>query len=199
MEVIQTAPRMHPLVAGAAVSVILVSLLGVAAIAGILPSSHSNVAGSQSAAAMPAAQQAFAGPAAPLTPATAAPVLIQTANGYQYMQPVASPAVAGYQVEPARNTTIQKTVVHHVYRHRDASYAQAERPQQYQAPVAQSQPAASASPVSQMSPLGIAAGAVVGGLLGNQVGGGNGRTLATVAGVVGGGYLGNTVAKNYGY
>ena len=196
MEVIQTAPRMHPLVAGAAVSVILVSLLGVAAIAGILPSSHSNVAGSQSAAAMPAAQLASA---APLTPATAAPVLVQTANGYQYMQQVASPAVAGYQVEPARNTTIQKTVVHHVYRHRDASYAQAERPQQYQAPVAQSQPAASASPASQMSPLGIAAGAVVGGLLGNQVGGGNGRTLATVAGVVGGGYLGNTVAKNYGY
>jgi uncharacterized protein YcfJ len=36
-------------------------------------------------------------------------------------------------------------------------------------------------------------------LLGNQVGSGRGRTLATVAGVVGGGYLGNTVAKNYGY
>jgi uncharacterized protein YcfJ len=40
---------------------------------------------------------------------------------------------------------------------------------------------------------------VIGGLLGHQVGGGNGCTLATVAGVVGGGYLGNTVAKNYGY
>jgi len=43
--------------------------------------------------------------------------------------------------------------------------------------------------------LGIAAGAVVGGLLGNQVGGGNGRKLATVAGAVGGGYAGNEVEK----
>jgi outer membrane lipoprotein SlyB len=45
------------------------------------------------------------------------------------------------------------------------------------------------------SGLGIAAGAVVGGLLGNQVGGGNGKTLATVAGVVGGGFAGNEVEK----
>ncbi|MFC3106707.1 glycine zipper 2TM domain-containing protein [Undibacterium arcticum] len=35
----------------------------------------------------------------------------------------------------------------------------------------------------------------MGGLLGNQVGGGNGRTLATVAGAVGGGYAGNVVEK----
>ncbi|MFI8382139.1 glycine zipper 2TM domain-containing protein [Pseudomonas sp. NPDC079086] len=40
---------------------------------------------------------------------------------------------------------------------------------------------------------GTAIGAVVGGLLGNQVGGGNGKKLATVAGAVGGGYAGNQV------
>ncbi|TFW34388.1 glycine zipper 2TM domain-containing protein [Massilia horti] len=44
--------------------------------------------------------------------------------------------------------------------------------------------------------LGVATGAVVGGLLGNHVGGGNGRTLATVAGAVGGGYAGNQIEKN---
>ncbi len=38
---------------------------------------------------------------------------------------------------------------------------------------------------------GTAIGAVVGGLLGNQVGGGSGKKLATVAGAVGGGYVGN--------
>lgn len=38
-------------------------------------------------------------------------------------------------------------------------------------------------------------GAVAGGLLGNQIGGGNGRTLATVAGAVGGGYAGNAIEK----
>jgi outer membrane lipoprotein SlyB len=45
------------------------------------------------------------------------------------------------------------------------------------------------------SGLGVAAGAVLGGILGNQVGSGNGRTLATVAGAVGGGYAGNEVEK----
>jgi uncharacterized protein YcfJ len=119
--------------------------------------------------------------------------LVQTANGYQYMQPVAAPAVAGYQVEPANPAPKQKTIVHHVYRTSSPSYAQNAPAPQYQAP------AEPARPASQVSPLGIATGAVVGGLLGNQVGSGRGRTLATVAGVVGGGYLGNTVAKNYGY
>jgi outer membrane lipoprotein SlyB len=46
------------------------------------------------------------------------------------------------------------------------------------------------------SGLGVAGGAVVGGLLGNHIGGGNGRTLATVAGAVGGGYAGNQIEKN---
>ncbi|MDB5949338.1 MAG: glycine zipper protein [Massilia sp.] len=45
------------------------------------------------------------------------------------------------------------------------------------------------------SGLGIATGAVVGGLLGNHVGGGNGRSLATVAGALGGGYAGNEIEK----
>lgn len=40
---------------------------------------------------------------------------------------------------------------------------------------------------------GTAIGAVAGGLLGNQIGGGKGKTLATVAGAVGGGYAGNRV------
>lgn len=46
------------------------------------------------------------------------------------------------------------------------------------------------------SGLGAAGGAVLGGLLGNQVGGGNGRKLATVAGAVGGAVVGNQVEGN---
>jgi len=42
---------------------------------------------------------------------------------------------------------------------------------------------------------GTAVGAVVGGLLGNQVGGGTGKKIATVAGAVGGGYAGNQVQE----
>lgn len=46
------------------------------------------------------------------------------------------------------------------------------------------------------SGVGAVGGAVVGGLLGNMVGGGNGKKLATVAGAVGGGYAGNEIEKN---
>lgn len=47
----------------------------------------------------------------------------------------------------------------------------------------------------QTNPLGVIAGGVVGGLLGNQVGGGSGRTAATVIGAIGGGIAGNEIAK----
>ena len=52
------------------------------------------------------------------------------------------------------------------------------------------------SPVTQAakpSGLGAVAGAVVGGVLGHQVGGGDGKKVATVAGVVGGAYAGNAI------
>ena len=44
--------------------------------------------------------------------------------------------------------------------------------------------------------IGTVAGGVVGGLLGNQVGGGNGKTAMTVIGVAGGALAGNTIEKN---
>ena len=42
---------------------------------------------------------------------------------------------------------------------------------------------------------GVVGGAVVGGVLGNQIGGGTGNTIATVGGAVAGGFLGNEVQK----
>lgn len=50
-------------------------------------------------------------------------------------------------------------------------------------------------PRSQGIGLGTLAGAAVGGLIGNQVGGGTGRTVATVAGAAGGAYAGHEVEK----
>jgi outer membrane lipoprotein SlyB len=72
------------------------------------------------------------------------------------------------------------------------------------------QPAASASAVKlgtvqsvqavevkgKGSGVGVVAGAVVGGLLGNQVGRGTGNTVATVGGAVAGGFAGNEVEKH---
>jgi uncharacterized protein YcfJ len=44
---------------------------------------------------------------------------------------------------------------------------------------------------------GTAIGAVAGGLLGHQVGGGKGKTLATVGGAVAGGYAGKKVQEHH--
>ena len=46
------------------------------------------------------------------------------------------------------------------------------------------------------SGVGVVGGAVVGGLLGNRVGGGTGRALMTVGGAAAGGYAGNEIEKN---
>jgi outer membrane lipoprotein SlyB len=43
--------------------------------------------------------------------------------------------------------------------------------------------------------VGVVGGALVGGLLGHQVGGGSGKTLATIGGAAAGGYVGNEVQK----
>lgn len=45
------------------------------------------------------------------------------------------------------------------------------------------------------SGLGAVAGGVAGGLLGHQIGGGTGKTLATIGGVAGGAYAGHQVEK----
>lgn len=57
----------------------------------------------------------------------------------------------------------------------------------------------SITPVSQQGTstgTGAVIGAVVGGVAGNQVGGGNGKKVATAAGVIGGALLGNNIEQN---
>ncbi|WP_315968020.1 glycine zipper 2TM domain-containing protein [Acidovorax bellezanensis] len=169
MEMKQTANRIHPLMAGAAISVMLVSLLGAAVLTGVLPNS-----------------QATASPAPSIT--APAPAIAPSPPAQQFVPPVMAAA------ENRDVSTVRKSVVHH----RPVQHAQTPSNQQYaQAPAYQQQPPASTqpAPAAQSSPIGIGVGAVVGGLLGSQIGGGNGKTLATIAGAVGGGFLGNEVAK----
>lgn len=54
------------------------------------------------------------------------------------------------------------------------------------------------TPASASTGIGVGAviGGVAGGLAGNQVGGGNGKTVATVAGVVGGAMIGNQIEQS---
>lgn len=137
-------PRLHPLIAVAAGSVVLVSLLGAAAITGILPNSNAKAAAS---AAVSAPADVSASPA---------PASLQKAGGPKQASQKSSTQVANNSGAPA-------------------------------------QPAAPAA--QKNSALGIGIGAVVGGVLGNQFGSGDGKTLATIAGAVGGGYVGNEIAK----
>jgi uncharacterized protein YcfJ len=173
MNTTQSTNRIHPMVAVAAASVTLASLLGIAALTGILPSSHGSAVNTPSLAS----QNLYA--------SSPAPIAVQ-ANG--------------------TSATTHKTVVRHVPNNSanhapqpTGQVAQGEAPQQ---PSPAPAPAPAPAPVQQKqaaaphnSPIGIGVGAVIGGLLGNQVGSGDGKTLATIAGAVGGGYVGNEVAK----
>lgn len=200
MEINQNPNRIHPLLAGAAASVMLVSLVGVAAITGMLPSSHSTAADSLRATNQPAAA-VVASPAPAITPApmqqAALPAAAAPAQQYARV-PVQAPQ---QQAAPVREVVEHKTVVHDKYvqhaatphHQHQAQYAQYDAAPRYAPASVYQQPSASSS----NSPLGMGIGAVVGGLAGSRIGGGNGKTLATIAGAVGGGYLGNEVAKRY--
>jgi uncharacterized protein YcfJ len=197
MEAIKTTTnRIHPLMAAAAASVIIVSLAGTAAITGVLPSSNS--APAPQAAAMMTSQTGY-GPAYPGAPA---PMAVSNAYGQPvgqpvqgaYVQPVsamyAQPVAAAVQPAPApAPVVIKETIIREVPakpaprpRVVHTNYARHEAPAYY---------APAPRPAPQPNYVGIGTGAVIGGLIGNQVGGGNGKKLATVAGIIGGGMLGN--------
>lgn len=203
-------PRLHPLVVAAAASVTVVSLLGAAAITGIFPL-HSNAA---PAAASAATTQvvATAVPAASMEPATfAAPARVtatrfETSDGrvFEEVPARASPRiveqaapVAAAEGKPAVHHVSHHKVVHHYAQ--NTAYLPASNTADQPAYVNE-QPNYPQHPVrnyvSDINPVGTGVGAVVGGLLGNQVGGGNGKKLATVAGVLLGGYAGNEVAHD---
>ena len=200
METTQTTNRIHPIMAAAAASVIIVSLTGAAAITGLLPTSKSApepMANQQQLAAMaaasPYAMQSSVTPAAgvqgqaqvamPQMAMPAAAQLVATAQpvpmAYAQPQPAPQPAVSVKErsVEKPGVKVVEKTRVVH---------AKPSEPRYYPQP---------APAPAQPNYVGIGTGAVIGGLIGNQIGGGNGKKLATVAGVIGGGIIGNQIAN----
>lgn len=189
-----TPNRIHPMMMVAAASVTLVSLLGVAAITGILPSSHGTAA--PVAASAPASL-------ADSSNVSGLPGRYVTADGkvlevVPQQRQVTPETQVNYVNAPAYQPA---SVIHHrPVRHHTHQYAQ----NTYSQPVSTYQQQPYAAPqqhpvvnyINDMHPVGTGVGAVVGGLLGNQVGGGNGKKLATVAGVLMGGYAGNEIAHN---
>jgi uncharacterized protein YcfJ len=210
MNTTATTSRIHPLMATAAVSVIIVSLTGAAAITGMLPSSRSApepqaqmtptalplAAGQLQAAApnqYPAGQQ-YAAAQATLQAAT--PMVVSAAPGTTtYIQsPNAPTVIVKQEAAPVVKKAVvqQPRVIERVVERRVVEHRPATR---YVEPTYRAAPAPAPA---QPSYVGIGTGAVIGGLIGNQVGGGNGKKLATLAGIIGGGYLGNEVAKRNG-
>ena len=174
--------RIHPLIAAAAVAVILVSGTGIAAIAGWLPTSH--------AVSAPLGQSAASAMQIASAPVTAEPAQ-------------SAPRSASNESNEAARVSRQH---HHVVRTTPA-YRDGEGSYQNAGAFGSAAPRASAydpnagevvaiNPVQSPEPatgIGAVGGAIAGGLLGNQFGNGRGRTLATIAGAVGGGFAGNGI------
>ncbi|OON63630.1 hypothetical protein B0920_09815 [Massilia sp. KIM] len=184
--------RHHPLMLLAAAAILLFCMVGVAAIMGWVPSSIGGNANRQLsdadraalAASMPqGAPQPAAGLVAP--PPPVAP--------QGYVQAPAQPAYPAQQLAAAPVADpepVSKPVK------KDTQVASADNGRDWCSNCGNVESVRTIKQRAEGSGLGAAGGAVLGGLLGNQVGGGSGRTIATVAGAVGGAVVGNQVEGN---
>ncbi|UMR28584.1 glycine zipper 2TM domain-containing protein [Massilia sp. MB5] len=165
---------LHPLLMTAAVAVLLFCSVGIAALMDWLPSS----AGHGAPAATPAlsAPAGAAGAAAPLQENAPLPPAPPPGAGLRQNQYAAAPASNdGGAANHSAQTAAAPAVCHH------CGVVESVRTIRTRA---------------NGSGVGAAGGAVVGGLLGHQIGGGSGRDLATIAGAVGGAVVGNQVEGN---
>lgn len=184
-----TNKRLHLLLTAAAISVTVFSAVGVGAMTGLLPVSHS-------------------------TTPQPTPELVSKAPEAAVPTPPIGPAAVKEAAEmpPAAtvSTPVRKPVKKHVAR---ASVPPAAQPEYTPAPIAQA-PAIEApkpvpgilgvvesvkevsQPAEKSNGVGPIAGGIAGAVLGNQVGHGMGKTIATVLGAAGGALGGKEIEKN---
>lgn len=167
----QETKKINPLVALAAVSVTLFSLVGIAVMTGVMPNSLSKNSETTVEITAPKAPETKA---ATKSDAAAAPARKEAPKEKTAARPASQATTQTADASPA---TPAKT-----------------------APVCSNcGTVTSIDAVKQQgegSGLGAVAGGVVGGLLGNQVGGGSGKKIATVAGAAGGAYAGHQAEKH---
>lgn len=191
------AGKHHPLMIAAAIAIIVLCLAGTAAILGWLPSS---MGGSASKSDLSEFDKAALSAKLERDGNRGAPALALSAPAERNFADTRSP-LRDQHFDSGRDTNADMQ--------RDGDYVPSSSNHAKAHHVAQAAPekawCASCGNVesvraikqrAQGSGLGAAGGAVLGGLLGNQIGGGHGRQLATVAGAVGGAVVGNQVEGN---
>jgi outer membrane lipoprotein SlyB len=185
--------KLNPLIAAAAVSVIVFSAAGVGVMTGLIPSSKSSSDALTPAESKPTASTQGNAVPLPEAPAARAP---QSQPGSKSQKP----AVGAPPMQPPQQFAMNEPTA-----------AAVPPPPPPGATAAMPVPAPAPAPVCKScgvvdginvvekkgsgGPIGVVGGAVVGGLLGNQVGRGHGNTAATVIGAVGGAVAGNEVEK----
>lgn len=178
--------KTNPILIIAAISVILFSGVGIAVMTGVIPDSFSKAAQSDTIKLSEAKSEARVEiPAEVKSTVQPAAVAEKPITG---MSGESMPATTVAKKKPAPSPARQKVVNDRVAMN----------------DVAPARVCGNCGVVSSVdviqeagegSGLGAVAGAVGGGLLGNQFGGGNGKKIATVAGVLGGGLAGHQIEK----
>jgi outer membrane lipoprotein SlyB len=163
---------MSPLMVGAAIAIILFCSVGVAAMMGWIP-----VSSGQPSPAISA--QTVTPPAAPVpaydtSMASAPPPVVPQGDAAQQYMQAPAPVVNGVAPAPAIGPGALACS--------DCGVIESVR---------------EVSVHRRPSGVGLIGGALVGGLLGNAIGGGRGRALTTVGGAAGGAYVGNQIEKNH--
>ena len=209
---------MHPLIGIAAVSVTLFSLVGIAAITGLIPTGHSQPAPVETSQAQAA------------TPPEAAAKLAETAQAAKAAD-VAAPPVSAPKPATRKVAAKHAKPVEHAARpveeprkiaSADAPVSVAQTPPGYAPPPppGYGAPPGYAPPPAVEPPRpichecgviesvrevevksaavgpGTVIGGIAGGILGNQVGRGNGRSAMTVLGAIGGAVAGHEIENN---
>jgi outer membrane lipoprotein SlyB len=186
----QEAKKINPLIAIAAVSVILFSVVGIGVMTGLIPNSSSSSRNNE-------ATLVTTSPTVATSSASTKTEAPSASDNKTKADATAAPkhkTPAKQADDPAAKTTVQSTS-------QPATPAEAAPPVQTKAAPACTNcgVVTGVNAIKQQgegSGLGAVAGGVVGGLLGHQIGGGTGKKIATVAGAAGGAFAGHQVEKN---
>jgi len=176
----QATRTTHPLIIVAAIAVTLFSLVGIGAILGWFPTSGGNQKSDEPPAAVADASESAAPPAA--KPAEPKPVVRHAKpKPVAKVEPPRTAAPAAVPPPPPMVAAVPPPPPRVAAVCRECAVIEEIR---------EVEKAGSASGV------GAVGGAVVGGVLGHQVGRGRGKDVATVLGAIGGSIAGNQIEKN---